>query len=91
LNRIFREEFEAMYKYGGLWVSVWHPFVTGRLANWDRVVELIEYMKAKGDVWFAGLEDIARYVRRCIDDGSCTPRIDTLPYYDRKVSAIPYS
>jgi peptidoglycan/xylan/chitin deacetylase (PgdA/CDA1 family) len=87
---IFREEFDTMYKYGGLWVSVWHPFVTGRLANWHRVVELIEYMKAKGDVWFAGLEDIALYVRQCVDDGSYKPRIDKLPYYASKVSAIPY-
>ena len=89
--QIFREEFEAMYKYGGLWVSVWHPFVTGRLANWNKVVELIEYMKAKGDVWFASLEDIALYVRRCVDDGSYRPRIDKLPYYDSKVSAIPFT
>ncbi|RLC22202.1 MAG: hypothetical protein DRH93_10440 [Deltaproteobacteria bacterium] len=82
---IFREEFDVMYKYGGLWVSVWHPFVTGRLANWDKIAELIEYMKSKGDVWFAKMEDIAAYVRQCIDDGSYTPRIDKLPYYRDKV------
>jgi peptidoglycan-N-acetylglucosamine deacetylase len=88
---IFREEFDAMYKYGGLWVSVWHPFVTGRLANWDKITDLIGYMKDKGDVWFAKMEDIAHYVRQCIDDGSYSPRADKLPYYTSKVTAIPFS
>ncbi|MBW2368442.1 MAG: polysaccharide deacetylase [Deltaproteobacteria bacterium] len=86
---VFREEFDVMYEHGGLWVSVWHPFATGRLACWSNVVELIEYMKAKGDVWFARLEDIARHVRQCIDDGSYTPRTDNLPYYTSKVSTKP--
>lgn len=40
---VFREEFDAMYEYGGLWIGVWHPFATGRLARWRKVVELIEY------------------------------------------------
>ncbi|MFT5114148.1 MAG: peptidoglycan/xylan/chitin deacetylase (PgdA/CDA1 family) [Parasphingorhabdus sp.] len=78
---VFREEFDAMYKHGGLWVTVWHPFATGRLARWEKVIELIDYMKNKGDVWFARMEDIAAHVQSCIDDGSYTPRIDHLPYY----------
>jgi peptidoglycan/xylan/chitin deacetylase (PgdA/CDA1 family) len=86
---VFRDEFDAHYEYGGLWVGVWHPFVTGRLARWRKVVELIEYMKSKGDVWFARMEDIARHVRQCIDDGSYQPRIDKLPYYTDKVSVLP--
>ncbi len=85
---IFREEFDAMYKYGGLWISVWHPFVIGRLANWIKTVELIEYMKSKGDVWFAKLEDIALHVQQCIDEGSYTPRIDNLPYYSSNISDL---
>lgn len=83
---VFREEFDAMYEYGGLWVGVWHPFATGRLARWRKVVEFIEYMQSKGDVWFARMDDIARYVRQCIDDGSYTPRVDKLPYYSNKIS-----
>ena len=82
---VFREEFDAMYEYGGLWIGVWHPFATGRLARWRKVVELIEYMQGKGDVWFARLEDIARHVRQCIDDGTYRPRVDRLPYYRSKV------
>ena len=87
---VFRDEFDALYEYGGLWVSVWHPFVTGRLARWRKVVELIEYMKSKGDVWFARMEDVADHVRSCIRDGSYKPRIDKLPYYTDKVSVIPF-
>jgi peptidoglycan/xylan/chitin deacetylase (PgdA/CDA1 family) len=85
---VFRDEFEALYEYGGLWVGVWHPFATGRLARWRKVVELIEYMQSKGDVWFARMEDIARHVRKCIDDGSYSPRVDKLPYYSGKVSVM---
>ena len=83
---VFREEFDAMYEYGGLWVGVWHPFATGRLARWRKVVDLIDYMQSKGDVWIARMEDIARHVQQCIDDGTYRPRVDQLPYYMSKVS-----
>ena len=78
---VFKEEFDAMYKHGGLWVTVWHPFASGRLARWEKVVELIDYMKGKGDVWFARMEDIAAHVYQCIENGSYVPRVDKLPYY----------
>ncbi len=78
---VFREEFDAMYKHGGLWVTVWHPFASGRLARWEKVIELIDYMITKGDVWFARMEDIAAHVNKCIDEGSYVPRVDQLPYY----------
>ena len=87
---VFREEFDAMYAYGGLWIGVWHPFATGRLARWRQVVELIEYMQSKGDVWFARMEDIARHFRQCIDDGRYLPRTDKLPYYSGKISVPPF-
>ena len=57
--------------------------------RWRKVVELIEYMISKGDVWLARMEDIARHVRQCIDDGSYVPRIDKLPYYRGKISVLP--
>ena len=78
-----------MHEYGGLWIGVWHPFATGRLVRWRKVVDLIEYMQGKGDVWFARMEDIAGHVRQCIDDGSYTPRIDKLPYYRDRISVLP--
>jgi hypothetical protein len=40
-----------------LWNAVWHPFVSGRAARCDAMIELIEYMKSKGGVWFARLDE----------------------------------
>ena len=39
---VFKEEFDAMDKHGGLWVTVWHPFASGRLARWEKIIELID-------------------------------------------------
>ena len=87
---IFMAEFEAMrVAGGGLWIGVWHPFVSGRLSRWLRVEKMIEYMLGIGDVWFAQLEEIARHIKTCRDNGSYQPRVDTLPYYDRRVSPVP--
>jgi peptidoglycan/xylan/chitin deacetylase (PgdA/CDA1 family) len=81
----FREELEAARHCGGLWVAVWHPFATGRLARWLAVEAMLEELLAAGDVWFAPLEEIARHVLACRDAGSYQPRIDRLPYYDQPV------
>lgn len=82
----FREEFEAAYEAGGLWIGVWHPFVSGRLSRWRQVDKLIEDMVSRGDVWLAPLEDIARHVLATRD--SFQLRVDQLPYYDKPVMPI---
>ena len=84
----FKAEFEAMWEYGGLWISVWHPFASGRIARWREVEKFVEYMLDKGGVWITTLEKIALHVRRCIDDGTYEPRVDHLPYYEAPVSAL---
>ena len=86
---VFKQEFDAMWEHGGLWIGVWHPFATGRLARWLQVTKLIEYMLDKGNVWFAPMEEIARHVKKCIDDGSYAPRVDRLPYYTERVTVMP--
>jgi peptidoglycan/xylan/chitin deacetylase (PgdA/CDA1 family) len=90
---IFMSEFEAMRQCGGgLWIGVWHPFVSGRLARWLSVERMIERMMKTGEVWFAPLEEIARHVQACRKKGSYKPRIDRLPYYDKPVGvAVPPS
>jgi len=65
----FRQEFEAAYAYGGLWVPVVHPFATGRLARWHEVHGFLEEALSRGDVWFAPMEEIAAHVRRAVADG----------------------
>ncbi|MGD9741451.1 MAG: polysaccharide deacetylase [Dongiaceae bacterium] len=86
---VYMSEFEEMWEHKGLWVAVWHPFVSGRLARCARVGRMIEDMQKKGGVWFATMEEIARHVKKCIDDGSYKPRIDELPYYDGRVPELP--
>jgi hypothetical protein len=44
-------------------------------------------MMAKGDVWFARMDEIAAHVQRCVATGSYTPRVDRLPYYQGPVKA----
>ena len=85
---VFMSEFKAMHKYGGLWVTVWHPFVTGRLARCDRMAQMIEDIRSEGNVWFAKMEEITAHIQQCIDDGSWTPRVDKLPYYDGPIPEL---
>jgi hypothetical protein len=68
---------------GGLWIGVWHPFVSGRLSRWLRIEKMIEYMMSTGEVWFARLEDIANHVQEQRRQGKYEARVDELPYYDR--------
>lgn len=60
---VFRQEFETAYRYGGLWIPVVHPFVSGRLSRWAVFSAFLEDLQSRGDVWFASMEEIARYVR----------------------------
>jgi hypothetical protein len=70
------EEFEAMWEYGGLWVPVWHPFLSGRLARWRVTHAMIGRMLERGRVWFAPMREIAAHVRHCIAQRSWQPRIE---------------
>ena len=83
---IFMSEFEAMRHYGGgLWVTLWHPFLSGRSPRWLRVERMIEDMMKSGDVWFATMEEIANHVEDCRKNGTYDARIDKMPLYDQPV------
>lgn len=82
----FREEFDTAWENGGLWVAPWHPFVTGRPSRLRAVEGLLEYMQLKGDVWFASMEEISRYIRKVTEADKFHPRVDFLPYYDKPIS-----
>lgn len=81
----FAQEFEAAYHYGGLWIPVVHPFVTGRLARWHVVAEFLRTVLDKGDVWFAPMEEIAAHVKREIEAGRYLPRVEKLPQYQQPI------
>ena len=79
---VFRAEFDAAYELGGLWITIWHPHVSGRPARMLAWAKLVEYMLERGGVWFATLDEIARHVRSCVDGGTHVPRVVDLPYYE---------
>ncbi|MCZ4255206.1 polysaccharide deacetylase [Sulfitobacter sp. G21635-S1] len=78
-------EFEAQYEAGGLWVGIWHPFLTGRLARWRVVERWLETVLARPEVWFAPLEDIAAHVRQLRDSGVWTPHVESAAPYPSAV------
>ncbi|UHD46420.1 polysaccharide deacetylase [Aureimonas altamirensis] len=77
---MYKAEFDAAWRHGGLFVTVWHPFLTGRVARAEMMIELIEYMQELGDVWFATLSEIAAHCQSLIDAGEWMPRHDILPF-----------
>lgn len=85
---VFREEFDAAWEFGALWISVWHPMLTGRLARCAALANLIRYMHEKGGVWFAKLEEIAAHVRQMQAEGRWRPRVDRLPYYPGPIAGF---
>ena len=88
---VYRAEFDAAWRHGGMWIGVWHPFVSGRASRCDAMISLIEYMREKGGIWFAPLEEIATHARRCIEDGSWAPRTEKLPFYTEPLQGIPWN
>lgn len=77
----FRDEFDAAWESNGLWVAIWHPFVTGRRSRLRAVEGLLQHILDKGNVWLASMEEIAAHVRAVTESGEYTPRTDKLPYY----------
>ncbi len=83
---VIRAEYEAAHKYGGLFVPVWHPWVSGRPARFERITRLIEDILEAGDVWVTTVEDISRYIRALTDAGEYQPRVDHVPYLTTPVA-----
>ena len=86
-SETFMAEFEAAHRHGGMWISVWHPWVSARLARAEALRGMIEAMLAKGDVWLAPMEEIAGHAKRLMDRGGWRPRRVRLPYYDGPLPA----
>lgn len=78
---VFQAEFDALWEFGGLWVSVWHPAVSGRPAQALAIRDLVEHMRGKGRVWFATGREVAAWVTRLAAEGRWTPRVERVPFY----------
>lgn len=86
--RVFEAEFEAAWSHGGLWISVWHPFLSGRLSRVGAVIALLERILEKGNVWMAPLGEIAEYARDLARSGEWTPREDRLPFDESPIPEL---
>jgi len=82
---VYQAEFDAAWNHGGLWISIWHPFLSGRLSRAEAMIALIEHMIAKGSVWFAPMSEIAAHVRQLVANGEWTPRTEDVPFWTEPV------
>ena len=60
----FRDDFDAAYEEGTLYLVTLHPHLIGMRSRIQYLDDLIAYIKAKPNVWFATAGDIARYVKQ---------------------------
>jgi peptidoglycan-N-acetylglucosamine deacetylase len=87
---VYRAEFDAAWRHGGMWIGVWHPFVSGRASRCDAMLSLISHMQNKGDVWFARLDEIAAHVKSRVEAGEWAPRTERLPFYEEPLQGVPW-
>ncbi len=87
-KRVYLADFDAMWEHGGLWVGVWHPFLSGRIPRVQMMIEMIHYMRERGGVWFATLGEINDHVRKSIAEGLWNPRVDLVPYDPQPIDEV---
>ena len=63
VEEIFKAEFDGAYAEGGMFLLTMHPHVIGHRSRMPLLARLIQYAKARGDVWFATHEQIARWCK----------------------------
>jgi peptidoglycan/xylan/chitin deacetylase (PgdA/CDA1 family) len=60
---IFKREFDAAYREGGVFQLTMHPHIIGYRSRIWILHELIDHMRSHDRVWFATHADIARYAK----------------------------
>ena len=60
---IFKREFDAAYREGGVFQLTMHPHIIGYRSRVWILEQLIDYMRGHDRVWFATHADIARYAK----------------------------
>jgi hypothetical protein len=59
-----RDDFDAAYQEGTLFLLTLHPQFIGMRSRIGYLEDLIGYIKSQPNVWFATAEDAARYVKQ---------------------------
>ncbi len=85
---VFMADFDAAWRHGGLFATIWHPFVSGRLARAEAIFHMIDHMKEKGGVWFARMDEIAAHLADLEANGLWTPRPQILPFWSAPVPQV---
>ena len=88
-TEVFRSEFDAAWEFGALWISVWHPALSGRLARFKAVLELLHYMHAKSGVWFARLDQICDHMQKPMAEGRWITALRDVPDIRKPGPRIP--
>lgn len=63
LFQLYKEEFDAAYREGTMFILTLHPYLGGHRAPMQHLDELITYMQSKPDVWFATGSQVAAYFK----------------------------
>ena len=82
---VYKAEFDAMWEFGGLWICVWHPAVSGRPAQSVAIRKLLDYMIKKEKVWFATHQEVADHVNGLIKTKKWKPRVERIPFYNQPI------
>ncbi len=61
---IFKREFDAAYKEGGLFQLTMHPHIIGYRSRIWILEELVRYMRSLPGVWFATHADVVRHAKK---------------------------
>jgi peptidoglycan/xylan/chitin deacetylase (PgdA/CDA1 family) len=62
--QIYKAEFDLALQEKTMFILTQHPHVGGRRSRIVQLDRLIAYIKSKGDVWFATMEQAATYVKQ---------------------------
>lgn len=82
---VYDAELQSARRHGGLVITVWHPFVTGRLSRIDRLARWLGEILAADDVWVTTLEAIDTHVRKLEAERTWEPRRHSYPYYEGRI------
>ncbi len=63
VQKLYREEFDGIYAYGGLFTLTMHPQASGRPSRVLMLQEFIKYVRSHKDVWIPSPDELVRYWR----------------------------